>query len=159
MYLLVISTAISVQLGQCVYAISRYGSGYNHGCDDTKLADQSEIYINQPERGPNFHSHTFMRGYESCFNSCSIHQSNKLPSSDPPRQTPSSLIIKPRMMMQVLGTAIIIARLVVIPGIALAISKLMRGKRRERQHFSDTVNESILRKQIMSARNVSGSLT
>jgi hypothetical protein len=64
------------------------------------------------------------------------------------------------MMMQVLGTAIIIARLVVIPGIALAISKLMRrGKRRERQHFSDTVNESILRKQIMSARNVSGSLT
>jgi hypothetical protein len=51
------------------------------------------------------------------------------------------------MMMQVLGTAIVIARLVVIPCIALAISKLMRrGKRRERQHFSDTVNESILRK-------------
>ena len=49
MYLLVISTAISVQFGQCAYAIYRYGSGYNHGCDDAKLADQSEIYINQPE--------------------------------------------------------------------------------------------------------------
>jgi|SRR5689334_20043544 hypothetical protein len=94
MYLLVISTAISVQLGQCAHAISKYGSGYNHGCDDAKLADQSERYINQPERGPNCHSHTFMQGYESCFNSCSIHQSNKLPSSDPPSQTPSSPIMK-----------------------------------------------------------------
>jgi len=44
MYLLVISTAISVQFGQCAYAIYRHGSGYNHGCDDAKLADQSEIY-------------------------------------------------------------------------------------------------------------------
>lgn len=56
--------------------------------------------------------------------------------------------------MQVLGTAIIIARLVIIPCIALAVSNLMSwGKRRERQHFSDTVNESILRKH-MSARNI-----
>jgi hypothetical protein len=45
------------------------------------------------------------------------------------------------------GIAIIIAILVVISCIALAISKLMRsGKRRERQHFSDSIKESILRK-------------
>ena len=37
--------------------------------------------------------------------------------------------------MQVLGTAIIIARLVVIPCIALAIRKLMRGKRKEATLF------------------------
>jgi hypothetical protein len=63
------------------------------------------------------------------------------------------------MMMQILGTAINIARLVVITCVALAVSNLMSwGKRRERQHFSDTVNESILRKH-MSARNVSDFLT
>ena len=63
------------------------------------------------------------------------------------------------MMMQILRTAINIARLVVITCVALAFSNLMSwGKRRERQHFSDTVNESILRKH-MSARNVSDFLT
>jgi len=62
--------------------------------------------------------------------------------------------------MQILGTAINIARLVVVTCVALAVSNLMSwGKRRERQHFSDTVSESILRKQIMSARNVSDFLT
>jgi hypothetical protein len=54
-------------------------------------------------------------------------------------------------MMQVSGIAIIIAILVVIPCIALAIRKLMRGKRK-RQHFSDSVKESILRKQNKCAQ-------
>jgi hypothetical protein len=46
------------------------------------------------------------------------------------------------------GIAIIILILVVISCIPLAIRKLKkRGKHRERQHFSDSVKESVLRKQ------------
>ena len=48
MYFLVIAVEILTQFGQCAYAISGYDSGYNHGCDDAKIADQSERYINQP---------------------------------------------------------------------------------------------------------------
>ena len=52
--------AILIQLGQCTFAISGYDSGYNHGCSDAKLSDPSERYINQPEKGPSFHSDAFM---------------------------------------------------------------------------------------------------
>ena len=46
------------------------------------------------------------------------------------------------------GVAIIIAILVIVSCLALAIRKLIRrGKRKERQHFSDSVKESVLRKQ------------
>ena len=46
------------------------------------------------------------------------------------------------------GIAIIILILVLISCIELAIRKLKkRGKHRERQHFSDSVKESVLRKQ------------
>ena len=148
LYFLVISLAILIQFGQCAYAVSGYDSGYNHGCDDAKLTDPSERYINQPERGPNFHSDTFMQGYKSGFNSCSVHRSNSLPPSDSQSQTPSSPIMSDQGDETSFGTAIIIVILVVISGIALAIRKLKRrGRRRERQHFSDSVKESILRKQ------------
>lgn len=45
------------------------------------------------------------------------------------------------------GIAIIIVILVIISSMALAIRKKRRGKGRERQHFSDSVKGSILRKQ------------
>ena len=35
---------------------SPYSSGYNHGCDDAKISDPDDRYINQPEKGPNFHT-------------------------------------------------------------------------------------------------------
>jgi hypothetical protein len=50
---------------------SPYRSGYNHGCDDATISDPSERYINQPERGPSFHTEEFMSGYYNGFNACS----------------------------------------------------------------------------------------
>jgi hypothetical protein len=124
--------AILIQLGQCKYAISGYDSGYNHGCSDAKLSDPSERYINQPEKGPSFHSDAFMHGYESGLNSCSVHQSTTANQGDEAS----------------FGVAIIIAILVIVSCLTLAIRKLIRrGKRKERQHFSDSVKESVLRKQ------------
>jgi len=147
-YFLVISVAISIQFGQCAYAISGYDSGYNHGCNDAKLSDPSERYINQPKKGPSFHSDTFMQGYQSGFNTCSAHQSDNIPSPNSPSPTPEPTTTINQGDEASFGIAIIILLLVVISCIALAIRKLKRrGKHRERQHFSDSVKESVLRKQ------------
>lgn len=48
-----------------------YDSGYDHGCDDARISDSSDIYINQPEKGPSFHTDAFNRGYNEGFSSCS----------------------------------------------------------------------------------------
>ena len=50
---------------------SPYDSGYDHGCDDADISDPDDRYINQPEKGPNFHTNEFMRGYHAGYNSCS----------------------------------------------------------------------------------------
>jgi hypothetical protein len=144
----IILVAILIQLGQYAYAISGYDSGYNHGCDDAKVGDLSERYINQLGKGANFHSDTFMQGYKSGFNSCSVQQSDSLSPSDTSSQIPSL----PTMADQGDETSFVIAMIIVIlfviSSIALAIRKLKRrGKRRERQHFSDSVKQNILRKQ------------
>jgi hypothetical protein len=34
-----------------VYASSPYDSGYNHGCNDARISDPDDRYINQPEKG------------------------------------------------------------------------------------------------------------
>jgi hypothetical protein len=39
---------------------SPYDSGYDHGCDDAKISDPNDIYINQPEKGTSFHTDEFM---------------------------------------------------------------------------------------------------
>jgi hypothetical protein len=49
---------------------SPYESGYDHGRDDAD-EDVDDRYINQPERGPSFHTDAFMRGYNAGFNDCS----------------------------------------------------------------------------------------
>jgi hypothetical protein len=55
-----------------VYASnSAYDSGYDHGCDDAGISNPSDRYINQPEKGPSFHTGEFMQGYNAGFNSCS----------------------------------------------------------------------------------------
>lgn len=48
-----------------------YESGYDHGCDDAGISDPSERYINQPGKGPSFHTSSFMRGYNDGFGACS----------------------------------------------------------------------------------------
>ena len=48
-----------------------YDSGYGHGCDDAGISDPNDRYINQPERGPSFHTGAFMDGYNAGIGSCS----------------------------------------------------------------------------------------
>src|SRR5215204_2237406 len=50
---------------------SPYESGYDHGCDDADISDPDDRYINQPEKGPSFHTDEFMDGYDTGFNDCS----------------------------------------------------------------------------------------
>lgn len=57
-----------------------YNSGYAHGCSDAKISDPPNRYINQPERGHNFHSSDFMLGYDNGFEVCT-NANNKVPSN------------------------------------------------------------------------------
>jgi len=67
-----ISMILAVTTGSSGYASSdAYDSGYNHGCDDAGISDPDDRYINQPEKGPLFHTGTFMRGYNNGFSACS----------------------------------------------------------------------------------------
>jgi hypothetical protein len=50
---------------------SPHDSGYDHGCDDAKISDPSDRYLNQPEKGPSFHTDEFMNGYHEGYNACS----------------------------------------------------------------------------------------
>ena len=50
---------------------SPYESGRDHGCDDAAISDVDDRYINQPEKGPSFHTNEFMIGYHAGYNACS----------------------------------------------------------------------------------------
>ena len=50
---------------------SPFESGYSHGCSDAGISDFSDRYINQPGKGPSFHTEEFMRGYDTGYNACS----------------------------------------------------------------------------------------
>jgi hypothetical protein len=54
---------------------SPYESGYEHGCDDADISDPDDRYINQPEKGPSFHTNEFMRGYNDGYDECSGQES------------------------------------------------------------------------------------
>lgn len=68
---------------------SPYDSGYDHGCDDAGRSE-SDKYINQPERGPSFHTNAFMDGYYAGLNACSSRGSNGGGGFEQPSQPPSS---------------------------------------------------------------------
>jgi hypothetical protein len=68
---------------------SPYDSGYDHGCDDAGISDPSEQYINQPEKGPAYHTSEFMDGYYSGLNSCS-GDTNEFYSDSEINQNPSN---------------------------------------------------------------------
>lgn len=61
-----------------------YQSGYEHGCDDAGISDPSERYINQPGKGPSFHTGSFMRGYNDGFDACSdgVGEDNNAENND-----------------------------------------------------------------------------
>lgn len=48
-----------------------YDSGYDHGCDDARISDLDDRYINQEGKGPEFHTNAFMDGYYAGFDACS----------------------------------------------------------------------------------------
>lgn len=52
------------------YAQTPYSSGYDHGCDDAKIANPDDKYINQPGKGPSYHTGSFMNGYYDGFDGC-----------------------------------------------------------------------------------------
>jgi hypothetical protein len=66
---------------------SPYESGYDHGCDDADISDPDDRYINQPEKGPSFHTNEFMRGYNDGYDSCSEQDADDDSSGD---SSPSS---------------------------------------------------------------------
>lgn len=74
---ILIMSPFTIQI-QLAYAggKSPYQSGYDHGCDDTDISDPDDRYINQPEKGPSFHTDEFMDGYHAGYNSCSGGSSN-----------------------------------------------------------------------------------
>jgi hypothetical protein len=87
MSFIVAALITSISTIQLVYAggKSPYESGYDHGCDDAGISDRSDRYINQPEKGPSFHTEAFMRGYNAGFNDCSGGQPYQPPYYPPPR--------------------------------------------------------------------------
>jgi hypothetical protein len=50
--------------------MASYNSGYNHGCDDAKISNPNDRYINQPGTGPTSHSEEFMDGFNDGFYDC-----------------------------------------------------------------------------------------
>jgi hypothetical protein len=66
-----------------------YDSGYDHGCDDAGISGPDDRYINQPGKGPSFHTDEFMNGYYYGFNSCGgggDDNNDRRPQSPAPRQ-------------------------------------------------------------------------
>jgi hypothetical protein len=68
-------SALQLQSGEAS-SNSPYDSGYDHGCDDADISDLDDRYINQPGKGPSFHTDEFMSGYDDGYGDCSISNSN-----------------------------------------------------------------------------------
>ncbi len=81
---------ISVPGSALASSNSPYDSGYDHGCDDARISDSSDRYINQPEKGPSYHTSEFMNGYDSGFNSCSSYSNDNNQEYSPQRSTSSN---------------------------------------------------------------------
>ena len=67
---LVIMAAASLGILQNVLAKGTpWQAGYDHGCSDAQLPFSAR-YINQPDKGPQFHTQEFMSGYRAGFSAC-----------------------------------------------------------------------------------------
>jgi hypothetical protein len=138
------------------YAQSSYDSGYDHGCDDADIPNPESQYINQPEKGPSFHSDEFMEGYNDGYGDCydpTVTDNNGAESSppdsvsSPPPKTPNEFSIFPSILKNpsaVFGITILF--LIVLVAIAIRIKK-GKKKSRERKGFSLSVQQAVLRKQ------------
>jgi hypothetical protein len=137
------------------YAQSPYDSGYDHGCDDAYISNSERQYINQPGKGPSFHSDEFMRGYDdgygNCYDPTMGDKSDVEPS--PPNSVSSSTPKTDEVFVfrsisenasEVFGIAILF--LIILSVIAIKIKK-SKKKSKERKVFSQYVQQSVLRKQ------------
>jgi hypothetical protein len=70
---------------------SPYDSGYNHGCDDARISDYSDRYINQDEKGPSFHTPEFMNGYNAGVSACSSSEASPPLSSSQQSSNPDTV--------------------------------------------------------------------
>lgn len=72
MYYLILALSSTAILGSSAYASeeSPYDSGYDHGCDDARISDPDDRYINQDGKGPDNHTNEFMDGYNDGYDSC-----------------------------------------------------------------------------------------
>jgi hypothetical protein len=68
MLLLTVASQMKLAVGS---STSPYQSGYDHGCSDARISDPSDRYINEPGKGPSFHTNEFMRGYNAGYDACS----------------------------------------------------------------------------------------
>lgn len=68
-FFLVAVLALQILQGEAT-SKSPYDSGYDHGCNDAEIEDENEQYINQPGKGPEFHTNLFMTGYYEGFEDC-----------------------------------------------------------------------------------------
>jgi hypothetical protein len=139
------------------YAQSPYDSGYDRGCDDAYMPNPARQYINQPEKGPSFHSDEFMEGYNDGYGDCydpTFYENNgaELP---PPNSSVSSPTPKTDEEVSsshsvfetpsaVLGITILF--LIIMAVFAIKIRK-GKKKSKERKGFSQSVQQSVLRKQ------------
>ena len=74
-----IVSAASLGIQNAIAKGTPYDAGYSHGCSDAKLSFSAR-YINQPEKGPSFHTQEFMSGYNAGFNACN-HGSSPIASN------------------------------------------------------------------------------
>jgi hypothetical protein len=68
---LVVIIVATITFNNKALGSSPFDSEYDHGCDDVKISDPSDRYINQPGKGPSFHTDEFMQGYNDGYNACS----------------------------------------------------------------------------------------
>jgi hypothetical protein len=73
MYYPILALSSMAILGSSAYASeeSPYDSGYDHGCDDARISDPDDRYINQDGKDPENHTDRFMDGYHNGFDACS----------------------------------------------------------------------------------------
>lgn len=133
------------------YVNGAQDSGYEHGCSDAQISNPSEIYINQPGKGPSHHSAAFMNGYREGFNHClnsvneNITPNTSIPSIQDEKSSPSDPSTS--HLSKLLDKQSVLFGLIALASIIGAILKFRKKNPKERRGFSQFVKENVLRKQ------------
>jgi len=76
---LLLTYLIAISVSTTYASNDPYDSGYDHGCNDARILDPSDRYINQPEKGPSFHTDAFMQGYYDGYDICTNNSTEDTP--------------------------------------------------------------------------------